>query len=148
MITTKYHANVLKNFLKSPYVIADWDKENALIALNWTNETRSMQESDFKELLLNVADFVEKNSVKYWFANTKDFDFIVEPQVQEWSAGEFNQQLIKAGLQKMAVIIPSAYFAQISVQQTTDEMTQEQKEGIFQCSYFDDVDKAVDWLLE
>lgn len=147
MITTKYNTNTLKNFLRNTYVIADWDEENALIVLNWTYETRYMQETNFKEILLQAADFVEKNKVKYWLANTKDFDYIVEPDIQEWSAGAFNQQLIAAGLEKMAVILPEAYFTQISVQQATDEMAQGQTDAVFQFSYFADVDKAVNWLF-
>lgn len=135
-------------FLESSYVTASWDAENALIALQWTPETKYMQATDFKGLLQQAADFVEKKQVKYWLANTKKFDYVIDPDVQEWTAGAFNQRLINAGLYKMAVITPSEIFAHVSVQQTTNEMSQEQEEGVFQFSYFDDIDKARNWLLE
>ena len=138
----------MENVLESPYVNVGWDAKNAIITLQWTAETQNMQETDFKELLLEAADFVERNKAKYWLADTKDFDYVIEPELQEWTAGKFNQQLLNARLQKMAVITPTTFFTQIAIQQTTDEMAQKQKGGKFKFSYFDDLDKARGWLLE
>ena len=148
MITTRHNTNLLTNFLSTSYVMADWDKENALIVLNWTHETRYMQEADFKNTLLDTADFVKTNEIKYWLTNTKDFDYIIEPKLQEWAAGKFNKQLINARLQKMAIITPVHFLIQIALRQTTGEMTKKHKYRQCQFSYFDEVGEATDWLLE
>ncbi|WP_299456102.1 hypothetical protein [uncultured Microscilla sp.] len=144
MDTTQNNQEV---FIDSPYLKSTWDQENSIVNLQWLTETKYIQENELKKLLTQAAVFVKEKRAKRWLADTKEFDFVMEPDLQDWISGEFNQILAEAGLEKMAVIIPPSYFAEVALQQTTNDMVKKQS-GTMQVLYFDRNEKALEWLKE
>lgn len=130
------------------FLNASFNKEESLLSITWLPSTYEMSGENFKSVFMQIAEFIEKNKVNYWMGYTKDFAFIVPPDLQEWAAQDFNQKVIKAGLQKMAMIVPADIIATVGVKQSIEEMEkhQEQEETI-ETRYFDNPAQAKKWLL-
>lgn len=130
------------------FLEAQFTADNSLLTVTWLPSTYEMSEEEYKNVFMEIADYIDANQVQRWMGYTKDFAFVVSPELQEWSAGEFNQKLIKAGLQKMAIIIPADYIANLGVQQSISEMEQQREEMSFETRYFDNPEQAKAWLLD
>jgi len=124
------------------------DQDNALLSIKWLPSTYEMSAENFQSIFTNIAEFIEKHNVKYWMGYTKDFAFIVPPDLQEWAAQEFNQRVLRAGLKKMALIVPSDIVANVSVKQSIEEMEKHQDLEAIETRYFDNPEQAREWLLE
>lgn len=133
--------------LTNEFVEVKMIESQSLLDLRWTPETINLTEEKFKSILLELAGMVEKHQITRWLGHTKEFGYITDPGVQEWTAGEFNQRLVKAGLEKMALIIATEFIANLAMQQTVEEMDKNRKEGTFKTRYFDDPEQATQWLL-
>ncbi len=134
-------------FLTSPYLQAFWEPNNSLIHVQWLAETKYMEEDEFKDLLSKIAHVVAEKKAKRWLANTTEFDFIITPDVQAWVSADFNRKLIDAGMTKMAVLIPASFMSEVSVHQSTDEMSSNPENGTLEFSYFSEVAPARKWLM-
>ncbi len=133
---------------KNNFLDAFFDKDNALLSITWLPSTYEMEAKDFQSIFMDIAQFIEQNSIKYWMGYTKDFAFIVPPDLQEWAAQDFNQRVLKAGLRKMAMIVPSDIIANVGVQQSIEEMEKHQHAETIVTRYFDDDQQAKVWLLK
>ncbi len=133
---------------KNDFSDAFFDKENALFSIIWLPSTYEMENEDFQSTLMDAAQFVEQHKVKYWMGYTKDFAFIIPPDLQEWTAQDFNQRVLKAGLRKIALIVPSDIIANVGVQQSVEEMEKHQPPETIVTRYFDDDQQAKAWLLD
>ena len=136
----------MKNILQNSYLIVDWDQVTSLISIEWYKETEDMGAEEYKDILLQLSDFVLQNKIKNWLGNTRDFSFPISSSLQEWTSGTFNENLIAAGLEKMALVIPTSLVANLSVQQTVDQMNTKHTDQKFETKYFDTVGHAMDWL--
>lgn len=130
------------------FMEASYNKDTSLLVIRWLPETYQMSEETYRSTFMQIADFIAEHKVQLWMGYTKNFAFIIPPELQEWTAGEFNQKLKQAGLKKMAMIMPSDYIASLSVQQSVKEMENQKDEGVFETSYFDNPEQAQKWLLE
>jgi len=128
------------------YLEIHFHTETKTIELKWFSETTNMDENDYKRILLRLAGFVEQYKAKKWLGDTSQFAFPINPQLQEWTALEFNSKLVKTGLQKMALVLPEEFISQLSVGQTVDEMEVKGHENQFITNHFSDVTSAKAWL--
>ncbi|OJJ23239.1 hypothetical protein BKI52_02475 [marine bacterium AO1-C] len=127
---------------------ASYTQDISLLTIRWLPVTYEMSEDEYRSIFMEIADFIADYKIQRWMGYTKDFAFIVTPELQEWTAGEFNQKLVQAGLQKMAMIIPTDYIANLAVQQSVGEMEKQQNEETFETRYFDNPAQAKTWLTE
>lgn len=146
-MTTNSNNAEAECFLESPYLQAFWEPQNSLVHVQWLEETKYMQDDEFKGLLSQIAQVVEEKGAKKWLANTTAFDFIITPDVQEWVSADFNQKLLNAGMTKMAVLIPASFMSEVSVNQSTEEMSSNPEKGAIEFSYFSEIDLAREWLM-
>ena len=144
------HNQITKPMLnfENKYITASVDKSKKMLSLTWQPETENMSNEEFKEILLKLVDMVLQNDVEFWLGDTKLFNFIIEPEVQEWILPNYNEKLIAGGMKRMALIIPEQLFSEVSVTQTTEEMLEAAQNEMFQIKYFDSVKNAQEWLTE
>lgn len=110
----------------------------------WNGTTEKMSAEEYKEIMLQYADFVEKYQPKKLLLDTSENKFIVTPELQEWSNNEIFTRSFKAGLTIIAYILPKDIVAQMSEEQLFDEEVSRKKVN----RYFSDRQEAIDWLLE
>lgn len=137
----------MTTLLNNRFVKVELDEAQHLLWLEWMPKTADMSEDEYKEILITLVEFVNRHQVKYWLGDTLHFAYVIVPDLQEWTAVEFNTRLAATNLQKMALIIPKELIANLSVEQTTDDMEATDM-GKFTVQYFDNTDKAVQWLTK
>ena len=129
------------------FVTASYNNRQALLSLDWNLDTTFLKPLKFKDTLMKVTERVEKLDVKRLLINTSSFDFVIDPRMQEWLSAEFNQRFAKAGLEKMAIVLPEAVFVQVAIEQTVQEVKKKAEVSTFEVLQVDDLAKAQQWLL-
>jgi|SRR6185436_6518384 len=127
-----------KPFLK---IVADDDKK--FIHLRWINFAQS---AEFREGLNFALDYVRKNKIKRWLANLRDMSIIKEAD-RDWTNDEWFPELAKTDLKRMAILVSMDYLNQSAVTRIMNK-AEEDKFILFETEYFNDIDRAKEWLME
>ncbi len=99
-----------------------------------------ISDEDFQEKMQEIAKFARVMKPKAFLANTIDFDYTITPEMQEWHNNLLFPIFEEIGLRKLALLVPTDLFTQVSIQQAYDE-TQ-----ALQMLFFDDETEALNWL--
>lgn len=90
----------------------EFNKDNGVLSQHWNGFTDA---ESFKEAIMFTLDFFQKEpSAKYLISDTLN-QKAVRPEDGEWVAKEINPLLVKAGLKKMAFVMPQNIITQIGV---------------------------------
>jgi len=114
------------------------------LEFKWNSNTEKMTADKYKEILLQYAEFVEKHKPKKMLLDTIQNKFLITPEIQEWSNKEIFPRSFKAGMSKIATLLPEDFVTQVSQEQLFDEEESKKKAN----QYFSDKDEAIKWLLE
>lgn len=98
----------------------------------------------FQKAVKTFGDIIEENKPSGITADTREFLFTMTPDIQKWTAETFFPRVMNAGCKKYALQVSADVFTQVSVEQTIEEDHQQS----FITKYFEDPEKARDWLLE
>ncbi len=133
-MATKYESDFIK-------INIDTDKDyiEAIRKL----KTAFMTEEDYKRDVVDWIKIIETNKSKYQLVDDRDMKFIIAPEFQTWINENLVAPAVKAGLKKVAFLESPEIFAQVSVEQLMDD----RKDTILKVQYFEDEDKAKNWLL-
>lgn len=118
-------------------------EENLLIE-TWTKDTTQMKPFEWKDIHLELVETVEKYQPSKLLVHSEVFDFPITPDLQDWLAQHVFPKVAKAGLRKIAFVIASDLFAQVSIEQLMNE----DKEQNFITGYFPSEKEAKNWLFE
>ncbi|MEO1655176.1 MAG: hypothetical protein AAFU64_16640, partial [Bacteroidota bacterium] len=132
--------------IKNDYLEAAFKPEAQLIQVKWFPESKFMSEETYREILLKLSSYVLTHQVKCWLGDTKEFAYIISPELQAWTSDTFTKELLEAGLEKMALIIPTAFIANLGVQQTVEEMENRTAQDSIETRYFDNYEDAQHWI--
>ena len=125
---------------KDEYVTVGCEPDLRLITLTWTGFAPSpVFRSILEDALLNVR----LHNLHFWLADMRQMNAILR-QDEQWSANDWFPRLAACGLQRMAILMSSDYFNQMSVERIMNNATPELP---FAVSYFDDPEQAREWLL-
>lgn len=127
---------------KTSYIEFELDPESKILIQKWLPSTETMQDNEYQNEQQELVQMVKENKAKKLLANTKDFYYTIGPKMQTWTSMNVNNEMYKAGLEKLAFIITPEMFAQISIEQTQDENL----DDCFEVKYFDNTDHALKWL--
>lgn len=139
----------MQTIISNDFLKADYYLETKYLYIYWKKNTDSMTIDEYKNIFLDIKDFFSKNQVQNWLGNLKDFGFVVFPELQAWIVEEINPTFRQAGLQKMAIVVPTEFFSEISISQAVDdinESNQQQKE-VFEIQYFAEEEEGKKWLF-
>lgn len=132
----------MDDFIKNKFLRIDWDQKRALLILNWSTLTFYLSNDELKELFLKASNIVRKHQVAHVIINALKFNFVMDPELQQWVANYFNCRMPETALKKVIIVIPKGYLAKISIQQTVEEITQIRYSGVFQIDYVDSLQAA------
>lgn len=129
--------------LENEHIKSSYFTEKQFILNYWTGN-QILQNEDFKEAMLRVANKAFELEAKGILVDTRKFNMTIPPEVQKWYDDEIVPKHLEAGIKKMAFLLPEEIFAQVSIEQTMDEdKAQEQ-----QTEYFESYEEAEKWLQE
>ena len=117
-------------------------EDKGLLQKTWHITTEHMPDSIFKAEVEKIAEITEKYKPTKFHDNTTNFYFPIAPKIQTWVNEQIFPRFIAAGVKKYAIIVSKEVIAQLSIEQTMDESNAHQ----FQVRYFDDIEKAHQWL--
>jgi len=131
-----------KIVLETKFVDIYFNKENKQMSNRWKKTTSDMTAEDFKNIVLQMASMVKEHKPKYIFADSSTYDFTITPDLQKWAGINYFAPAIQSGLVKLAFLVPSDFFTEISIQQMIEE-----KEALgISTRYFENEEEAVIWL--
>lgn len=120
-------------------IIIERDDKLKCLIQNW----RGFANSDkFRDGIKQTEELFKDKTLNKIISNTKDFG-MVKKEDTEWVSNQSMPILIERGLKYMAFVVPSNVFSQMSV-----ENFKKQSENVVQIRYFDDVEKAKEWMEE
>ncbi len=123
------------------------DAEESIARAIWKPATENMNNEEYMQVFTRIAELITQENIKGWLGDTREFAKAVTPDLQEWFNTEVLPGLMEGGLEKMAMLAPQEFIANLSVEQSVDEIMM-QNGGKFTIQYFDDLDKAEAWLKE
>lgn len=130
-----------KLIFQKPFLDIFADKDKKLIHLKWKNFAAS---DEFRQGLNFGLEYVKNNNVESWLANLRDMSIIKEAD-RDWTNKEWFPLIAKTNLKKMAIIVSHDYFNQSAV---TRIMNKAGEVIGFQTEYFNDIDRAREWLMK
>lgn len=128
---------------KSNYLHLFFLAETELIQWFWLPATKNMIAQEYKQEILNYRDIVVEYRPKKLLANLQAMQFIISPELQEWTNQTVFPQLLAVGLSKVAILLSKEMITDLATEQLMDE-----SEGIkFYTRYFDNEAEAKAWIL-
>jgi hypothetical protein len=128
---------------QSDYKKILWDDANQVIVQNWI-DTSKMSETDLRNELLEYRKHVEAKKPDGIVSIAVNFKYSIHPDLQGWIGTEIIGAFIKAGVRRYAQVVSPDLFAQVSIEQTLEDVAAEQ----FQTRYFESQDEALAWIKE
>lgn len=129
----------------SKYVERFFDEENQMITSTWLTTTEHMNAEEFKEEMQQLATLIKEKEVRFILSITKDLRFPIVPELQQWVSEVIVPQFIEAKIEKQAIIIPEELIAQLSLEQTVDDV--ELTEHIHESKFFSGIAEAKAWFF-
>lgn len=130
---------------KSRFLILNYFENENYIEMMWLSDTESMTRDEYKEEFRSYVKSIEKYQPKGVLSDILSAKFTIDPELQEWTNQNVFAFSLSIGLDKAALIVnQKSFIERISLEQTMEEQEGEK----FKMRYFEDREKAKQWLVE
>ena len=133
-----------KKIRETEFATYFYDKENELLEEHWDNSNGNMSTEGFKKTIVNYMELVNLHTIQKSLINTKKFNFLIDPKVQEWQNTEVFSKINKA-VERIGFIVPDNIFEQVAIEQVMDESDAVKNHN--EVKYFTTEVEARTWLL-
>ncbi len=130
---------------KSKYVERSLDEKKQILTSIWLETTKDMNNEEFKEEMHKLVEIIKEKNIKFILSVTKDLNFPITPELQNWVLEFIAPQFTEAKIEKQAMIIPKELIAQLSIEQTIDDV--ESSKHSHQSKLFSDIEEAKKWFF-
>ena len=120
-----------------PYVTLELDEPFKCLTQRWKGFADSQQ---FREGITKSLEVFQQKQIDKIISDTQNAS-LVKKEDTDWVATTITPKLVQCGLRRIAFIIPANVFTQMSV----DNFKNETKGGV-RIQYFDDYEKAKEWI--
>lgn len=135
----------MKTLIENSLLKMEYDEKKLFLKSTWNETSNLLNDEKYKEHILEMVTEAEKlEEIRYMLSDTSEFHYPIAPEIQKWVASKVFPLLAKKKVQKSALITTPDIFAQVSIEQ----LTEENKVAPIQRMYFEDTDDAMDWLFE
>lgn len=118
-------------------LVLERDDQLKCLIQNWKGFASSDR---FREGIQKSIDLFKDKKLNKILSNTKDFG-MVKKEDTEWVGSYSMPLLIKDGLKYLAFVVPTNVFSQLSI-----ENFKKGAEGPVEIRYFDNTEKAKEWM--
>ena len=125
------------------YALITYEASQSMIQFEWKEKPTPREK--FKETLCLYASLVEDKQPKTLFVNAVNQRITVTQDLQEWHDREIIPRYHKAGVEKMAFLIPNHIFSEVTHKKTFES---KQAKELMTTQFFKDEAKALGWLQE
>lgn len=127
----------------SEFVEFEFDTETSIMYERWTEVEHD--EEVYKNEITKKCALLREYKPKLFVDDVSQTNFTIVPELQEWTEGMVGPALVEVGVSKYALIVPEDLFAQVSLDQTVDEV--KMTEAPVEFEYFEELKDAENWLL-
>ena len=128
---------------KDQYRTVNFEADTGFLHQKWFKATKDMTEEEYKKASVSVPQLAGEYGAKKILINAIDSLFPVSPKLQDWVNENTIPQYLRVGIEKVAILLPKEFFAQVSVEQIVDDsITVAQKK----IQYFKNESQARKWL--
>ncbi|MBN1251550.1 MAG: STAS/SEC14 domain-containing protein [Bacteroidales bacterium] len=121
----------------------DYFSENNCILIKRLAK-KDTDDETFKELILEWISQIKIYKPEKQLIDYSNYDYYISDEMQIW----INENLIKpaylAGMKKVAFVLSRNYYSQVSIEETMKK----KEAALFEIEYFDDFEKAEEWLYK
>lgn len=132
-------------FKNKYYSLSFYQSYSRLVYLAFP-QTEEMSEEELKEGFIKTSEIMEELKPNFFLSDSRQQFSVITPEMQIWIAENIYPRWHHAGLQKLAIVIPTELIANLSIQQTVDEVEVAKKSGGYEIRYFDSDKVAKNWL--
>lgn len=127
---------------ESPYSKITLDVDARLMLRRWTEKSNKIKEQLYKEELSREIEFIEQYKPKLLLFDTRNLDFIIGHELQEWIDNNILKLFDQSGVEKVAFIMSHDVFTHASIEL---HMLNHRKSN-YELKYFDGEEEARSWL--
>ncbi len=136
----------MDSIYKDKYVEIFIGIDRSLIFDVWQEDSINMEEEDFKEIMYVWRDTILRHQICLALTDTRNMNYPVTPDLQDWISGEITNPVYKKGFEKQAFVMPQAFIQKLVIEQVVDEASIVSK-NIESSRYFTTIEEAEEWLL-
>ncbi len=133
----------MKTPFSSEFLEISFFEEHKILQIKWFSISEQMTDEDFKNQILHEKNAVKTYKPKTIFADATNFAFPISPILQEWHNDFLFPTFIEERLKKIGILVSNDIVVQMSVEQLIND----DKNITFITQYFNDKNKAFEWLL-
>ena len=130
---------------KDNYRVVTFEPDTNIVYQEWFKETEDMTDQEYKDASVSLPKFVAEQQADKVIINAINSLFMVTPELQDWVNANTIPAYLQAGVQKVAILLPSEIFTHVSIEQIVDDSDAVAKQRI---RYFDSNEEARKWLSE
>ena len=101
---------------KSSFLIVHYDPKEALLHCDW-HRSGKMNDDIYKNEIGNFTSCMKKHRADKVIFNSRHFDYIVIPKMQDWQARKILPEWNRYGVKKVVFLDCNDFFSQISIEQ-------------------------------
>ncbi len=131
---------------KNQYFSLSFYQANTLLIYVAFPQSANMAKEDLEEGFIKTSEIVEELKPRFFLSDARQQLAVIPPAIQLWIAQNIYPRWQNAGLQKLAIIIPTELITNLSIQQTVDEVDEVKKSEGYEIRYFDSDEVAKNWL--
>lgn len=131
----------MRIIFESEYQFMQYDSGRKLIIATWI-KSEKLTDDILKKHLLEYRDLVGKYKPKGVFI--KNFNYGIIPQLQMWITKNIDNHTSQKSIEKVAFLVSSKYYAQLSLEQFVDESNIATPQ--LQNRFFDNEEEALKWF--
>ncbi len=100
-----------------------------------------LTEEELKTDFMLAAELITTYKPAYYISDNRNQKFVFDVEIQNWAATTILTPCVMAGTKKFAILLPNDLMAQMSLEQTADEVKLP-----IEISYFSSVVDAMKWF--
>ena len=105
---------------RNDYSEIRYDNTTGIINQIFFEKTEEMTIDEFKQEMLIFAEHCINNKAALHLINSFEMNFVITPDIQKWINNKILTKF-ESFAKKVAFLMPSDFFAQVSVEQTMNE---------------------------
>jgi len=129
---------------ESRYVTFYFNTQQRCITDSWTCDSKILSPKGFQEYLLQWKALVFQHQAKKALVDARKLRVMIYPEMQTWIAQKIITPVIEAGMERIAIVLPSALFEKVILKQVLEEVNEFM---LLRKQVFDDLRIAQAWLF-
>lgn len=129
---------------ENDFVVSNYNTSENQLEIKWKAYSESLDDENFKNILLEFAAFVEKNTVQSIFVDASEKYYVMNSNIQKWHDETIIPRYLKAGIKNMAFHIDNNISVDIAIDLTFDEENAKK----IPTQLFESRDEAKTWLIQ